>query len=141
MRRYIPVFCLLVVILTNLACEGGTSGSVIGSGETCRASGNDGVCEGTFKKLSGTYTKDIENDSIFSGDEIDVEVYVSVESGAVRVSLTSPEGETVHADAQPGQNMRLVGVAEGTFDGFEVTFEALDDQANNVTYKITYQIQ
>lgn len=140
-KRYVPIVCLIAILLSSLACEGGTSGSVVGSGETCRAESGGGVCEGTFSKLSGTYGKDIEDDDIMSGDLIDVEVEVSVESGSVRISVESSEGGKVSTDAEPGQPGTLIGVADGEFEKFTVTFEATEGEARNVTYTINYRIR
>ncbi len=140
-KRWVPLLCFMMVVLTILACEGATSGSVTGSTETCRMTGNGGECEGKFGKLSGTYGADIEDENIFSMDVIDVEVQVSVESGSVKVSVEGRDGEVSSVQATPNQPATLVGVTEGDFDGFEVTFEALDEEARNVQYKISYQIR
>lgn len=140
-KRLVPVLCFVVLVLSVLACEGGTSGSVMNSSETCRISGNGGECEGKFGKLSGTYGKDIEDDSISSMDVIDVEVRVLVESGSVKVSVEGTGGEVSSVQATSNQPAMLMGVAEGDFEGFEITFEALDGEAVNIRYTITYQIR
>ena len=141
LKHLVPVLCLMSLLLASLACGGGTSGSVVGSGETCRSVGGAGVCEGTYRKLSGTYGKDIEHDYIRSGGQIDVEVEVSVESGSVQISVESPSGGKVSAQAKPGQPGSLVAVAVGELEKFTVTFEATEGEAQNVAYKISYQIR
>lgn len=137
-RYWIPIL-LLTALLAS--CAGGTSGSVIGSRESCRSSAGSGTCEGTFNKLKGTYGKDIEDESVFSGDAIDVEVRASVESGSVRISVESPEDEITFIEISSGNSGTLMGVASGEFDGFEVVFEALEGEATVITYQITYQVR
>lgn len=138
MRTLWPLTALL---LAALACASGTSGGVIGSGESCRSTNGTGYCEGTYKKLSGTYGKEIEDDALSSGDAIDVQVQVSVEEGGVRLSLTAPDGSVASVDASPGNAATLSGVAEGDFGSFEVTFEALEGSAGGVHYRIDYQVR
>ena len=135
---WIPIL-LLTVLLTS--CSGGTSGSVRGSNESCRISAGSGTCEGTFNKLKGTYGKDIEDESKYSGDAIDVEVQASVVTGPVRISVESPEGEVAFVEISSGNSGTLIGVASGEFDGFEVVFEALEGEATDITYQITYQVR
>lgn len=137
-RYWIPIL-LLTALLAS--CAGGTSGSVLGSRESCRISAGSGTCEGTFNKLKGTYGKDIEDESIYSGDAIDVEVQASVESGPVRISVESPEGEVAFVEISPRNSGTLIGVASGEFEGFEVVFEALEGEAADITYQINYQVR
>ncbi len=139
-RRFIPVLCLAFVFMAVLACEG-TSGSVMNSSQNCQSVGNRRECEGKFGKLSGTYGIDIEDDNISSIDVIDVEVRVTVESGSVKIFVQGPGGELSSVQVRPGQPATLVGVAEGDFDGFELTFEALDEEVLNVNYHLFYQIR
>ena len=135
--------CVLILLLTALlaSCAGGTSGSVLGSRESCRINAGSGSCEGTFSTLKGTYGKDIEDEAIFSGDAIDVEVQSSVESGPVRISVESPSGEVTFIEILSGNTGTLIGVASGEFDGFEVVFEALEGEATGIIYQITYQVR
>ena len=135
--------CVLILLLTALlaSCAGGTSGSVLSSRESCRINAGSGSCEGTFSTLKGTYGKDIEDEVIFSGDAIDVEVQSSVESGPVRISVESPSGEVTFIEILSGNSGTLIGVASGEFDGFEVVFEALDGEATGIIYQITYQVR
>ena len=135
--------CVLILLLTALlaSCAGGTSGSVLGSRESCRINAGSGSCEGTFSTLKGTYGKDIEDEAIFSGDAIDVEVQSSVESGPVRISVESPSGEVTFIEILSGNSGTLIGVASGEFDGFEVVFEALNGEATGIIYQITYQVR
>ena len=137
-RHWLPIL-LLTALLAS--CAGGTSGSVLGSRESCRINAGSGSCEGTFSTLKGTYGKDIEDDAIFSGDAIDVEVHASVESGPVRISVESPSGEVKFIEISSGNSDTLIGVASGEFDGFEVVFEALEGEATGITYQITYQVR
>jgi hypothetical protein len=135
--HWIPIL-LLTALLAS--CAGGTSGSVLGSRESCRINAGSGSCEGTFSTLKGTYGKDIEDEAIFSGDAIDVEVQASVESGPVRISVESPGGTVAFIEILSGNSGTLIGIASGEFDGFEVVFEALEGEAAGITYQITYQV-
>jgi len=137
-RHWLPIL-LLTTLLAS--CAGGTSGSVLGSRESCFINAGSGICEGTFSTLKGTYGKDIEDEAIFSGDAIDVEVQTSVESGPVRISVQSPSGEATFIEISSGNSGTLIGVASGEFDGFEVVFEALNGEATGITYQITYQVR
>ena len=137
-RHWLPIL-LLTALLAS--CAGGTSGSVLGSRESCRIGAGSGSCEGTFSTLKGTYGKDIEDEAIFSGDAIDVEVQTSVETGPVRISVESPSGEVTFIEISSGNSDTLIGVASGEFDGFEVVFEALEGEATGITYQITYQVR
>ncbi len=91
--------------------------------------------------MNGTYGKDIEDEFIFGGDEVEVTVQAAIESGSVRISVESPVGEVTSIDVSPGSPGTLVGIAEGEFDGFEVTFEALDGEATGIEYRIDYQVR
>ncbi len=138
-ERYWISFLLLATLLAS--CAGGTSGSVLGSRESCRIGEGSGICEGTFNTLKGTYGKDIEDEAIFNGDAIDFEVQASIQSGPVRISVESPGGEVTFIEISSGNSGTLLGVASGEFDGFEVVFEALEGEATDITYQITYQVR
>ena len=140
-NKTIPALCLAVVFMAVLACEGATSGSVTNSSQTCQSTGNRGGCEGKFGKLRGTYSLEIEDDEISSFDLIDVEARVSVESGSVKVSMQGSGDEVSSAQASPNQPTTLVGVVEGEFGSFKLTFEALDEEAVTVRYNISYEIR
>ena len=101
-KRWALVILALALILAT-ACEGGTSGSVVGSRQSCTHKMGSGSCKGSYRKLTGTYGEDIENDRIFASDAIQVQVEVSVESGVVRVSVESPDEEVSSVEASPGK--------------------------------------
>ncbi|MGD8552922.1 MAG: hypothetical protein PVH60_04580 [Anaerolineales bacterium] len=138
MRILNRVACLLLAPAILAACAGGTSGSVVGGRENCRINGGVGYCEGRFNRLNGTYGMDIEDDYIFGGDDVDVTVEAAVESGTVRISVESPAGDVSSIEVGPGSSGTLIGIAEGEFDGFEVTFEAVGGEATGVEYRIDY---
>jgi len=138
-RKYNMLGLLIVAAFILGACSGGTSGSVVGGRESCRINGGVGFCEGKFNRLNGTYGKDIEDDFIFGGDQVEVRVEASVESGTIRISVEAPNGEITSIDVSPDSPGTLIGVAEGEFDGFEVTFEAVGEEATGVEYRIDYQ--
>ncbi len=129
---------LLIFFLAFLvfACEGGTSGSVSGSGQSCTSNGSGGVCEGSYAKLSGTYSEDIEVSGVT--DEVLVDVTASVDEGSVRVYLVDPDGNKTGAVAKPGAPVSVSGSAEVSLDAFSVYFEAVDGKAAGVKYNIQY---
>lgn len=131
--------CFLATTLILAACAGGTTGSVVGGRENCRINGGVGFCEGRFNRLNGTFEKEIEDDFIFGGDQVDVVVDASVESGTVRISVEAPNGEISSIDVSPDTPGTLMGVAEGEFDGFGVRFEVVGGEATGVEYRIDYQ--
>jgi hypothetical protein len=130
------VLVLLLVAVT--ACEGG---SVSGSRERCSHKVDSGQCTGSFKKLSGTYTLSVENDRIFNDIPVQVQVQVSVESGPLKVWVKSPGDEITSVAVLPGQSATLTGVAVGDAEKFGVKFQAIEEQAEAVSYEITYQLR
>jgi hypothetical protein len=141
MKRTIWISLALALILILVACEGGTSGSVLGSSSSCRQGAGGGSCEGRYRTLRGSYGEDVEIEGLSSSDAVQVDVEVSVEEGNVRVSIETPDGERPSVDAAPGQPARLLGVATGEMDGFEVRFEAVDGEASGISYTILYEFQ
>jgi hypothetical protein len=139
-RRVGLVLMMVLVLVLTVACEGGTSGSVSGSSERCSHKVSGGTCSGKFKRLRGTYTKNVESERIFSGSAIPVEVKASVESGTLRVYVEDPDGEVTSVDVAPGGTGTLVGFAKGEFDEFDVKFEAVGEEATGVSWEIVYQI-
>ncbi len=129
--------CLLVV--AALACASGTSGSAVGSGESCNRTGNSGTCTGTFSKVSGTYTKNIEVDRLHVNDPVNVEITASVEAGTLRVSVKAPDGTVSSSEATPGSPAKVSGTAVGGNGQFAVAFEAVGGDISGVSYSITYQ--
>jgi len=131
---------LAALVIAAMACGSGTSGSVIGSGESCYKSGSNGVCEGTYSKLNGSYGAEFEDDDISSGDEIPVTVEFSVGTGTVRVSVESADDEVQSAQAGPGESATVTGMANGSMESFKVTFEAVGGEATGVSYRVSYQV-
>jgi hypothetical protein len=132
------LFVVLAAFVLATACEGGTSGSVSGSRERCSHKFRSGQCSGSFKRLSGTYSLDIENDSVVSKAE--VEVQAAVETGSLKVYVKTPEDGINSVDIPAGGSATLRGMAKGEWDGFRVYFEAAEGQAEGVTYEISYQV-
>jgi hypothetical protein len=94
MKSHKPtLFYFLILGLCLAACAGGTSGSIIGSSQNCRTGGGLGSCSGRIGKLTGTYGMDIEDEGIFSGDPVDVELTANVDSGVVMISVEDPDGK------------------------------------------------
>jgi hypothetical protein len=136
--RTVLLLALLGSGVFATACEGGTSGSVSGSRQSCSFRGSAGQCSGSFKKLSGTYSLDVESERVVSS--VQVEVLAAVETGALRVYVETPEGEINSVDVPAGSSVTLSGVVKGEWDGFKVYFEAVEGQAEGVTYEIAYQV-
>jgi hypothetical protein len=132
------ILALVFVLATAIACE---SGSVSGSRERCSHRVDSGQCAGSFKKLSGTYTVNVENERIFGGTEVEVRVQVSAESGPLKAWVKSPGDETTSVEVLPGQVATLTGVAVGDAAKFDVKFQALEEQSEGISYEITYQLR
>ncbi|MFN2229712.1 MAG: hypothetical protein ACK2VA_08080 [Anaerolineae bacterium] len=141
MKRALWTLLLVSLILALVACEGGTSGSVIGSSESCSQRGDSGSCKGRYRTLRGSYGADIEHEGMSSFDTVKVQVEVTVESGNVSVSIETPDGEHPSVTVAPGSPGTLVGLATGETDGFEVRFEAVDGEASGVSYTVVYEVQ
>lgn len=134
------LLCLMASVLVSgaLGCEGGTSGSVSGHRISC--SGNSlggGTCQGSFKKLSGTFSEDVEV-SRSAIHAVNAEVTASVEEGAVRVYLVAPDGTQTGAEMRPGSPVAISGPARGHTDEFRVYFEALEGSASGVSFEVSY---
>jgi hypothetical protein len=127
---------LLAVLVLGAACEGGTSGSVTGSRQSCKQVNRSGRCSGSFKSLKGTYSVEIEDEAM--PESVPVEVQASVTTGALKVWIKTPEGGEQSVDVPAGGSATLQGVADGEWDDFSVYFEAVGEQAEGVTYEITY---
>ena len=139
MRRK-AFLCLMAVVLVIcvLGCSGGTSGSVSGKRMSCSGNSREGgSCQGGFKKLSGTYSADIEvsRSAIHS---VNAEVTASVEDGPVRVYLVAPDGTETSAEVRPGSPATISGPAKGQIDKFRVYFEALEGTASGVSFTVSY---
>jgi hypothetical protein len=141
MKRARWTLLIAALILALAACEGGTSGSVIGSSESCSQRGDSGSCQGRYRTLRGSYGADIEHEGMSSFDTVQVQVEVSVESGNVNVSIETPDGERPSMTASPGAPVTLVGLAAGGMDGFEVRLEAANGEASGVSYTVVYELQ
>jgi hypothetical protein len=141
MKRAIWTLLVVALILALVACEGGTSGSVVGSSSSCRQGGSGGTCQGRYRTLRGSYGEDIEHEGMSSSDTVKVQVDVTVETGNVLVSIETPDGEHPSVTAAPGAPATLVGLATGEMDGFGVRFEAVDGEASGVSYTVAYELQ
>jgi len=139
MRKHSAFVLAAIVILLLAACSGGSSGSIIGSSQSCKTGGGSGSCTGRIGKLSGTYSMDIEDGGIFSGDAVEVEITVSVDNGLVDVSVEDPDGKTYSIEVEPGVQDTLLGVSTGSFDGFSFTLQAVGGPAEGVAYELIYQ--
>ena len=140
MRRMV----LLVTVLTLgmlLACQ---SGSAIGIRKSCSRQktleSDTGRCEGGWKKLSGSTTLEIENEDIWSFDQIPVNMQISVESGVVQVSCGQQSGEKMTVQARPGQPGVLATTCEAESEELDIAVETLDGEATGIEFIIEYEI-
>ena len=137
--RVATFLALLALLALSAACEGGTSGSVTGSRQSCKQVNNQGECSGSFKSLSGTYSVDVEDD--YMPDSVPVEVQASVTTGALKVWIKTPDDGVTSVDVPAGGSATLTGVADGGFDDFSVYFQAVGEKVEGVTYEIVYDLR
>lgn len=70
-----------------------------------------------------------------------VEVHVAVESGTLRIEMTSPEGKLTSSLTRPGDPATTSGITTmGGLDRVPVVFEVVEgDEVTGITYKIAWQ--
>ena len=140
MRRWILLVAVLVLGVL-LACQSGTA---VGGRKNCSThmtlGSGTGRCDGGWKKLSGTTTLEIENEDIWSLDQVPVNMQISVDSGVVQVSCSQSGGETMAVQARAGQPAVLTGTCEADAEEFDIAFEALDGEATGISYMIEYEV-
>ena len=137
-KKLLFVFTILMMGLS--ACSGGTSGSVTGSQQSCRGGSGEVTCDGRIKKLSGTYTLDLETSYYREGYAVQVEAYFTVESGQLQISLEAPDGTREETQAVPGEIATLFGLAtaESSFDEYAVpiTLQAVNGDVEGIVFEI-----
>jgi hypothetical protein len=138
MREKLLWLAALALVVSISACGDGTSGSVMGSHQSCSAGMGGGSCEGSYRKLSGTYSADIgmARTGFLS---VKAEVSVHVDSGPIRVYLVAPDGTEASVTVRPGSPGTVAGEARVSYDKFRVYFEALEGEARGVKYAVTYE--
>jgi hypothetical protein len=55
-RRVVLGLTWVILIAGLVGCEGGTSGSAMGSRTSCSSGLHGGSCKGSYRKLTGTYS-------------------------------------------------------------------------------------
>ena len=142
MYKKITLVLILGMVLMLAACTGeGISGSASGHGQKHFANDSGGTVEGDFNRIKGTYSSEYEI-SIFNDDFVNVDITVSVETGRLRVYLKDEDGDISDLVLNPGETGRLTGKAEVWFDeSFNVYFEALDEEAEGITYSMVYTFE
>jgi hypothetical protein len=138
------IIIVLMITLSSImlsACEGATSGSVRNSSQTCHNLGGFGDCEGRIGRLSGTYSIDVEDEGISTGDEVVIQLTISVEEGSLQVSMLGPDGATTSAVVDPGVPANMTGSVQGDFDGFEIVFQAVGESSVGIDYSLRYFIE
>lgn len=139
-RLMVPGLVMAVLLSALLACEG-SSGSTQNRTQSCTTSRGAGSCSGTIGKLSGAVTLEFEDDSMVSTDVIYLAGEFSVAEGSIEVGFTTPDGEPRVVEVNPGQPAQVVGLAKGSFEGFNLTVTAPDGEAVDITYVLEYQTQ
>lgn len=135
----ILIACLALLLFSG--CEGATSGSVISSSQSCHNLGGYGDCEGRIGRLSGSYSIDVEDEGISPGDEIVVELTISVEEGSLVVTLPGVDGADTTIEVGSGETASGTGILGGDFDGFEFNLRAPGDPVSGIGYSLRYFIQ
>jgi hypothetical protein len=138
MKEKLLWLAVLVLVVGISACGDGTSGSVMGRHQSCSSGMGGGSCEGSYKKLLGTYSADIEM-ARAGFHSVKAEVSANVDSGPIRAYLVAPDGAEASATVRPGSPGMVSGEAEVFHDNFRVYFEALEGEARGVKYSVTYE--
>jgi len=154
MSRWLrPAVVVAVLALAALACEGG---SVLNQSLSC----GPGQCEGSVDRLTGSYTIEIIDPRIFPSDAVQVTIELTSSTGRVEATLTGPDGTTASGVASPGAPAVVSGLATGEwisvdsasgFDedeagfsgqegGFKFVLTALDESAEDITYRVSYSL-
>lgn len=138
-KRALFWLILAVLVVGTVGCEGGTHGSAWGSRLSCSHKVGGGSCKGSYKKISGTVSADVEGVRNVSSAQVEVET--SVESGPLRVYILTPDETESSVTVRSGSTARLTGTAKSTgFKKFRVYFEAVEGEASGIKYTITYTL-
>jgi hypothetical protein len=136
------IFVLVVSISLLLSgCEGATSGSVRSSSQSCHTLGGFGDCEGRIGRLTGSTNIAVEDEGISPGDDVVVELMLTVVEGTLEVTLLGVDGGQSLMQVTPGNPANVNGVLGGDFDSFEIGFRALGDYVEGIEYSLRYYIQ
>ena len=140
MRLKVSIISLVLVLLLSLIGCDGTGGTATGGRQSCKTTGSSGTCEGSYKKITGRFTVDVEDEFMGGGDTVEVEAPVAVENGALRVEITSPDDEAISDVARPQRPPTVIGPSKiGAFDALSVVLEVVEgEQATGVTYTIAW---
>jgi hypothetical protein len=130
---------MAVMVASVVGCEGGTHGSAWGSRISCSHKVGGGSCKGSYKKISGTVSADVEGVRDLSSAQVEVDF--SVEGGPLRVYIVTPDETEKSVTVETDGSARLSGVAKSTgFKKFRVYFEAVEDEASGIEYSISYTL-
>lgn len=141
MTRIARALIALLLLSLALAGCGENASTAIGSTQNCRSTWDSGTCTGSIRTVRGPYNYRIENDRLKRDTPVWVEVQLSLASGALRVSLSSVDGETVQAIARPGEPVDLAGYsAVGSFESIPVGMHVIEGQeATGVQYTVSWR--
>lgn len=133
-----------LILLAFSACSGGTSGSVIGTRQSCQSSGGIVTCQGRINKLSGTYSLDLETSYFSEEDVVRLEAYFTIEKGKMKVSIDAPDGSHVEVDVAPGSEGILIGLTtvESSMEEnvIPITLQAIDGDTEGIDYEIYFAL-
>lgn len=134
------LFVFIILVLSLSACSGGTAGSVSGSQQSCRSSGDEVICDGRINKLSGTYDFEVETGFFNEGDAVLVDAYFIITTGSMKVSVEAPDGNLTETEVVPGEIAVLLGMAtvESSIDEntIPITLQAVDGDVEGITFEI-----
>jgi hypothetical protein len=140
MRKLSLLTLVIIFLLTINACSGGSSGSTMGSSQSCQSKGGLTTCTGKINKLSGVISHDAETSNFLVDEVVQVEANFAVESGRLQIALEDPDGSLSVVEATPGTPAYLSGLAtvESSFDENAVSLklQALDGDVQGINFEI-----
>lgn len=136
------LWVVLVVAALLVGCTG-TGGFATGQVQSCRASGGEGWCEGSYRTIQGRYTYEIEDVPVARGQVVHVLAAFGVQEGALKVAVTGPDGQQVEAAARPGEPARLDGLAMPDSDGaVPIVLEVAEgEKVEGVEYVVEWRVE
>ena len=143
-------FLLIFTLLFTLsACgnEGYVEGPELGgyaSPTDGYASPTDGYLNGKFSSAGGRYTNRFEVSGLVP-DEVDVDFILSVESGTLKVSITTPDENHISDTATPEHSIHLTSRSiiktDATVYYIPIIFETIgENEVMGIEYTLSYDV-